>query len=244
MDCHLRLARVALLTLCAIAPAAAGGSEGAHQTAARRAMVEQTIVARGVADSLVLEALRRVPRHRFVPRSHRHLAYTDHALPIGDGQTISQPYIVALMTELLELRPGDRVLEVGTGSGYQAAVLAEITSEVYSIEIIAELAEGAARRLAALGYDTVNVRAGDGYRGWPEAAPFDRIILTAAPVHLPIPLVDQLRVGGILVAPLGEERQVLMRYRKDATGALVEEAVTRVRFVPMTGEAEIDPNAP
>jgi protein-L-isoaspartate(D-aspartate) O-methyltransferase len=201
-------------------------------------MVRTTIEARGITDSLVLAAMRAVPRHRFVPEAYRSRAYLDHPLPIGEGQTISQPYIVALMTELAELAPGDRVLEIGTGSGYQAAVLAEITGEVYSIEIVETLAARAARTLDALGYDAVRVRAGDGYRGWPEAAPFDAIIVTAAPDHVPGPLVEQLRIGGRLVLPVGDVEQELVRLVRLPSGEMAEERVLPVRFVPMTGEAE------
>jgi protein-L-isoaspartate(D-aspartate) O-methyltransferase len=201
-------------------------------------MVEETIVARGVRDSLALHALRTVPRHRFVPPAAQALAHGDHPLPIGEGQTISQPYIVAAMTELLELAPGEKVLEVGTGSGYQAAVLATITPRVYSIEIVESLARSAAERLRGLGYSTVQVRAGDGYQGWPEAAPFDAIIVTAAPDHVPAPLVEQLAPGGRLVIPVGESFQELKVIARALDGSLGERSVMPVRFVPMTGEAE------
>jgi protein-L-isoaspartate(D-aspartate) O-methyltransferase len=204
----------------------------------RERMVRDTIEARGVRDSLVLAAMRAVPRHLFVAPAERPLAYADHPLPIGADQTISQPYIVAAMTELLELRPGEKVLEIGTGSGYQAAVLAEITDQVYSIEIVESLAKEAASRLKQLGYDMVKVKAGDGYRGWPEAAPFDAIIVTAAPDHVPQPLVDQLAPGGRLVIPVGDEFQELKVIARDASGTLAERSVLPVRFVPMTGEAE------
>jgi protein-L-isoaspartate(D-aspartate) O-methyltransferase len=182
--------------------------------------------------------MRAVPRHRFVPEAWRRFAYSDQPLPIGEEQTISQPYIVALMTELLSLRPGDKVLEIGTGSGYQAAVLAEITDQVYSIEIIESLAESAAERLGQLGYDKVQVRAGDGYRGWPEEAPFDAIIVTAAPDHVPEPLLAELAPGGRLVIPVGSFFQELKRITRRADGTFREESVLPVRFVPMTGEAE------
>lgn len=222
-----------------------GGQAGAERSAsdepeasARDRMVHETIESRGVRDSLVLAAMRAVPRHLFVPPDERPLAYADHPLPIGAGQTISQPYIVAVMTELLDLRPGEKALEIGTGSGYQAAVLAEITDQVYSIEIVESLAKSAAARLKELGYHQVQVRAGDGYRGWPEAAPFDAIIVTAAPDHVPQPLVDQLAPGGRLVIPVGELFQELKVFHRDAGGALAERTVFPVRFVPMTGEAE------
>ena len=167
-------------------------------------MVKETIEARGVSSPGVLEAMRKVPRHRFVPKEYLDQAYEDHPLPIGYGQTISQPYIVAWMTELLDLQPGEKVLEIGTGSGYQAAVLAELEDiEVYSIEIVPELAESAMQRLKDLGYAGIRLKQGDGYYGWPEYAPFDAIIVTAAPDHLPSPLVKQLEQGGRIVIPIG-----------------------------------------
>ena len=241
-----------LLLACALAAAAACGAEerGESQAtgaaaldtpaerAARARMIEETIVARGVRDSLVLRAMHAVPRHLFVPPALRAEAYADHPLPIGEDQTISQPYIVALMTELLDLRPGEKVLEIGTGSGYQAAVLAAITPHVYSIEILPGLARSASERLARLGYTSVQVRAGDGYRGWPEAAPFDAIIVTAAPDHVPEPLIDELAPGGRLVIPVGDLYQDLMLITRDLDGHVNEKAVIPVRFVPMTGEAE------
>lgn len=166
-------------------------------------MVETQIRPRGVSDRAVLRAMERVPRHRFVPAEHRAQAYADHPLPIGHGQTISQPYIVALMTQLLQLGPEDRVLEVGTGCGYQAAVLAEIADEVYSLEIVPELVGQTERRLEKLGYDNVYLRHGDGYNGWPEFAPYDGIIVTAAAPDVPQPLIDQLADGGHMVIPVG-----------------------------------------
>ncbi len=199
-------------------------------------MVEKTIVARGVKNPDVLRAMRTVPRHLFVPEQYRDQAYADHPLPIGYGQTISQPYIVAWMTELLELKPGDKVLEIGTGSGYQAAVLAALGYvEVYSIEIIPELATQAAERLRRLGY-RVHVRQGDGYYGWPEAAPFDAIIVTAAPDHLPQPLVQQLKDGGRLVIPIGPPGgyQTLWKFVKEG-GELKAYNMGGVIFVPLTG---------
>ncbi len=168
-------------------------------------MVETQIRPRGITDPAVLRAMERVPRHRFVPPEFVHQAYADYPLPIGHGQTISQPYIVALMTQLLRLRPEDRVLEVGTGSGYQAAILAEIVHEVYTVEIIPALAEEAARRLQDLGYTNVYVRQGDGYEGWSEHAPYNAIIVTAAAVEVPPPLVEQLADGGRLVIPIGAQ---------------------------------------
>jgi protein-L-isoaspartate(D-aspartate) O-methyltransferase len=187
-------------------------------------------------DARALAALRAVPRHEFVPEAQREHAYEDRPLPIGHGQTISQPYIVAVMSEALELDENERVLEIGTGSGYQAAVLGELAREVYSIEIVAPLAERAKVDLARLGYDNVHVRQGDGYRGWPEQAPFDAIVVTAAPDHVPQALVDQLAVGGRLVIPVGRGVQELLRISRDEQG-VHEERLLGVRFVPMTGEA-------
>jgi protein-L-isoaspartate(D-aspartate) O-methyltransferase len=203
----------------------------------RQRMVREQIEARGVRSGPVLEALRKVPRHLFVPPGVRHLAYEDGPLPIGHQQTISQPYIVALMTEALQLKGGERVLEVGTGSGYQAAVLAELAAQVYSIEIIEPLGREAERRLRELGYDNVHVRIGDGYQGWPEHAPFDAIIVTAAPDHVPEPLVAQLKVGGRLVIPVGRDDQDLWLVRRTEEGSK-RRRLTPVRFVPMTGQAE------
>ncbi len=210
-------------------------------TAAREQMVREQIEARGIRDARVLAALRKVPRHLFVPPEEQREAYIDYPLPIGHEQTISQPYVVAYMTEALELTPRDRVLEIGTGSGYQAAILAELAAEVYSIEIVEPLAKEAEARLRRLGYSRVQVRAGDGYRGWPEAAPFDAIIVTAAPGHIPQPLVNQLREGGRMVLPLGRWDQELVRLRR-TPGGLLRENLLPVRFVPMTGEAEKPPN--
>ncbi len=205
----------------------------------RRAMVENTIVARDVTDPHVIEAMLATPRHRFVPDDYVDQAYADHPLPIGYGQTISQPFIVAWMTELLELQDGEKVLEIGTGSGYQAAVLAEIDLdlEIYSIEIVPELAEQAATRLETLDYEDVYIKQGDGYYGWPEHAPFDAIIVTAAPDHLPQPLADQLTADGRLVIPIGPPGgyQTLWRFTKE-NGELTAENLGGVAFVPLTGE--------
>jgi len=207
----------------------------------RTRMVETQIVARGVRDPRVLAAMRKVPRHLFVDPAQRAEAYEDHPLPIPGNQTISQPYIVALMTELLELEPPSRVLEIGTGSGYQSAVLAELADEVYTIEIVPELARLAASRLKELGYDNVTVKEGDGYRGWPEHAPFHAVIVTAAPERIPQPLLDQLAPGGIMVIPVGGFFQELKVFRKSADGKITEKDILPVRFVPMTGEVEKTP---
>ena len=202
----------------------------------REKMVKSQIEGRGVVDQRVLAVLRKVPRHRFVPSHLRERAYDDSALPIGEGQTISQPYIVGIMTELLGLEGDERVLEIGTGSGYQAAVLAELVKHVYTIEILEPLATQAERRLKEMGYTNVTVRCADGYQGWPEVAPFDAIIVTAAPEKVPQPLVDQLRVGGRMAIPVGRFDQDLMLLVKEADGVR-EEQVIPVRFVPMTGKA-------
>ena len=193
-----------------------------------------------VTDPAVLQAMRTVPRHEFIPESLAAMAYEDRPLPIGQGQTISQPYVVASMTEALQPEPDDIVLEVGTGSGYQAAVLAEIVEEVYSIEIVPELGRKAARILDKLGYTNVHTRIGDGYKGWPEHAPFDGIIVTAAPDHVPQPLVDQLKIGGRMVIPVGPRGRVqeLKLLEKQEDGSVRTTTLDLVRFVPMTGEAE------
>ena len=200
-------------------------------------MVHEQLVGRDIRDPRVLAAMREVPRHEFVPESERGRAYDDHPLPIGHRQTISQPYIVAAMTERLELTGDQRVLEIGTGSGYQTAVLARLAKEVYSIEIIEELAERASADLSRLGYHNVTLRSGDGYRGWPEHAPFDAIIVTAAPDHVPQPLIDQLAVGGRMVVPVGKWSQELVLLRRTPDG-VERKRFMHVRFVPMTGQAQ------
>jgi protein-L-isoaspartate(D-aspartate) O-methyltransferase len=198
-------------------------------------MVSQQIEARGIRDRAVLEAMRATPRHLFVPAEQRQSSYEDHPLPIGHGQTISQPYIVAFMSELLGVKPGDRVLEIGTGSGYQAAVLSPLAAEVYSIEVVRELAESSGALLKSLGYKNVTVRFGDGYKGWLEKAPFDRIILTAAPPAIPQALIAQLKPGGRLVAPEGRTllEQELVLLEKSGEGRVQRRSVLPVRFVPM-----------
>lgn len=203
-------------------------------------MVDDQIRARGIREPRVLEVMRKVPRHEFVPAGQAANAYDDNPLPIGLGQTISQPYIVAYMTEQLQVTPRSKVLEIGTGSGYQAAVLGELAKEVYTIEIVADLARRSKETLDRLGYRNIHVRAGDGYRGWPEQAPFDRIIVTAAPDHVPQPLVDQLAVGGRLVIPVGDHYQQMLILTKTPRG-VVEEKTIDVVFVPMTGEAQARP---
>lgn len=203
----------------------------------RLLMVDQQLRARGIADSRVLEALETVPRHHFVPSNLESRAYDDGPLPIGYDQTISQPYVVAYMTEALALRGDSKVLEIGTGSGYQAAILGEIAREVFTIEIVPELATQARVLLTELGYANIKVRTGDGYRGWPDEAPFDAIVVTAAPDHIPPTLVDQLAVGARLVIPVGRLQQEMTIVTKAADGAVTETTLP-VRFVPMTGEAQ------
>ncbi len=204
----------------------------------RRQMVSRQIEARDVRDPRVLRAMRNVPRHLFVPESQRRHAYEDRPLPIGHRQTISQPYIVALMTELAAVKPDDRVLEIGTGSGYQAAVLAEMGVRVFSIEIVEPLAKRAKKTIDALGYGKrVEVRHGDGYAGWPAHAPFDAVVVTAAPPKIPEPLKQQLKVGGRLVIPVGDYFQKLVVVTRTETG-FRKRSVAPVRFVPMTGKAQ------
>ena len=240
----MRARLIAVLILCAATTFAVPDDDRADE---RRRMVE-TIeaytrlpgsgLAGGAMDARVIDALRTVPRHAFVPEAVSHLAYADSPLPIGLGQTISQPYIVALMTHLLRVKPGDRVLEIGTGSGYQAAVLARLAREVYSVEIVDELGRRAARSLSRLAYANVATRIGDGYQGWEEHAPYDGIMVTAAPDHIPPALVAQLRPGGRLVIPVGANRQDLMVVAKAADGTTTSTTVIPVRFVPLVREAK------
>jgi protein-L-isoaspartate(D-aspartate) O-methyltransferase len=230
----LTAAALALAAACDVTRAAP--PDEAALTAARERMVREQVEAREVRDPRVLAAMRKVPRHAFVEPGDLARAYDDRPLSIGHGQTISQPYIVAAMSELGEIGPAERVLEVGTGSGYQAAVLAELAAEVYSIEIVEPLARRAAEVLGRLGYTRVRLRTGDGFRGWPEAAPFDAILVTAAPARVPPPLLEQLAPGGKLVIPVGEGWQELEVHTKTAKGIEVRK-VFPVRFVPMTGEA-------
>jgi protein-L-isoaspartate(D-aspartate) O-methyltransferase len=198
----------------------------------RAMMVQEQLRSRDIRDPAVLDAMTRVPRHRFVPSEYERMAYADHPLPIGFNQTISQPYIVGYMTEAARVSAGDKVLEVGTGSGYQAAILAELAREVYTIEIIPELAEGARTVLRDLGYTNVEVRTGDGYAGWKEQAPFDAIVVTAAPDHVPQALVDQLAVNGRMIIPVGKGEQQMRVISRTAAG-VTEEITLPVRFVPL-----------
>ena len=242
----MRAGAVILIVACAVMPDAEGQDRYA---APRKAMVD-TIVAltretaaetgRASLDSRVLTAMNKVPRHRFVPADQEPNAYANRPLPIGNGQTISQPFIVALMTDMLGLKATDRVLEIGTGCGYQAAVLAELAREVYTIEIVAPLAREAAARFAELGYRNVNARSGDGYRGWPAHAPFDAIIVTAAAPEVPPALIEQLKPGGKLVIPVGAQwsGQELRIIEKDQHGKTATRTVLAVRFVPLTREKE------
>ena len=219
-------------------------AQDAYEPQRKRMMEEIAALARDTRAEIgrpafsgrVMDAVAKVPRHEFVPASQRANAYANRPLPIGQGQTISQPYIVALMTELMDVKPGDRVLEVGTGSGYQAAVLGELAGAVYTVEIVEALGHEAAERLKRLGYRNVTARIGDGYQGWPEQAPFDSIMVTAAPLKVPQPLIDQLRPGGRLVVPVGGQsaNQSLLLIEKQADGTVTQRSVLAVRFVPLT----------
>ena len=239
MDKLLRLVLFLSLLVCLLLATGASPANEDPYPKKRQRMVEKDIRARGVKDLKVLEAMGKIPRHLFVEESYRSKAYADHPLPIGEGQTISQPYIVALMTEAVKLKPSDRVLEIGTGSGYQAAVLAEIVAEVFTIEIKKSLAESAAQRLKDMGYKNVKVKYGDGYFGWEESAPFDAILITAAPNHIPPSLIKQLKEGGRLIVPLGSityYQQLTLATKSQ--GELNLEQMGHVSFVPMIGEAE------
>lgn len=208
----------------------------------RERMVEQRIATAGVTDTRVLDSIRRTPRHKFVPKNERHRAYFDMALPIGNSQTISSPFIVASMTESLQPKSTDKVLEIGTGSGYQAAVLSPLVKHVYTIEIVRELGERAAETLASLDYGNVSTRIGDGFLGWPDAAPFDKIIVTCSPESIPTPLVEQLREGGVMIIPVGQRYQQTLYRLVKTEGKLKREALQPTLFVPMTGEAEDNRN--
>ncbi len=245
--------RVAAIFSCGLLAAVIVGCQPANQdqhagqavagapdpyAAGRARMVAEQLKSRDITDARVLAVMGRIPRHLFVPEASRDRAYSDGPLPIGYDQTISQPYIVALMTELARPQPAARALDIGTGSGYQAAVLAELVREVYSIEILCPLADQARARLAALGYTNITVRCGDGYRGWVEHAPFDVIILAAAPDHIPRPLIEQLAPGGRLVLPVGGNDQELVVVEKQLDGTIRQRGVLPVIFVPMTGESQ------
>ena len=227
-------AAIVALLACAADGTERQGSD-ARRDAERRRMVDEQLKARDIRDPRVLEAMLTVPRHLFVPEPQRANAYIDSPLPIGHDQTISQPYIVAFMTQALDVRPDHRVLEIGTGSGYQAAVLSKLAKVVYTIEIVTPLADRAREALARLGFRNIEVRTGNGYLGWPEQAPFDRIMVTAAPEEVPPALVDQLTVGGIMAIPVGSGIQELRVLRRTATG-LDTLRTLPVRFVPMTGK--------
>jgi protein-L-isoaspartate(D-aspartate) O-methyltransferase len=224
-----------LLASCTDAKPPAASSDLTNE---RQTMVETQIAARGITDPATLEAMRNVPRHEFLPLRLREEAYMDYPLPIGHGQTISQPYIVAFMTEAIRPQPGEKILEIGAGSGYQAAVLAAAGANVYTVEIVGPLAEMARQTLARLGYDKARVLQADGFRGWPEHAPYDAIVVTCAPDRIPPALVEQLRDGGRMIIPVGrglEQELVLLRKEGDR---VVTQSVLPVRFVPMTGEAQ------
>ena len=226
---------IALVIPTAMCSSSQADQDGGDRMPDRRRMVAEQIRGRDIRDERVLRAMEHVPRHRFVPAGVAHEAYADHPLSIGHGQTISQPYIVAFMTEALDVRPEHRVLEIGTGSGYQAAVLGELAAQVYTMEIVEPLAESASRTLAELGYKNVHVRAGNGYAGWPEEAPFDRIMVTAAPEEIPPALVEQLKIGAIMAIPVGGGVQELRVLRRTQDGTETLKTLP-VRFVPMTGK--------
>jgi protein-L-isoaspartate(D-aspartate) O-methyltransferase len=227
------------LIIAALAQAACGQKAApvGDFSTERQRMVQQQLMTRGIHKERVLAAMAKVPREEFVPPTLRGESYEDGPLPIGHGQTISQPYIVAFMTEQMRPKPNDRVLEIGTGSGYQAAILAELVADVYTIEIVEPLAKTAEATLQRLGYKNVHVRAGDGYKGWPEHAPFDAITVTCAPDHVPQPLIDQLKEGGCMIIPVGGFGNQELYLLEKKNGELRRRAVLPVRFVPMTGEA-------
>lgn len=226
-----------IVSLVVLSACSLSGPEDDRMEKQRFLMVEQQIRSRGVGDERVLQAMEKVKRHLFIPENNRDLAYQDFPVSIGFGQTISQPYIVAYMTEVLGLKSGEKVLEIGTGSGYQAAILAELVGAVYTIEIIPELAAQARKTISELGYTNVHVRQGDGFKGWPEAAPFDAIMVTAAPDTLPEKLVEQLRIGGRMVIPVGSFYQELYLITRTARG-FDQRALLPVRFVPMVRDHE------
>lgn len=229
---------VILLIICAIICCASKVVAKENNFAKlRHRMVDQQLTPRGISDKLVISAMLKVPRHEFVPKNFIEYAYRDSALPIEENQTISQPYIVALMTQLLDLKGQEKVLEIGTGSGYQSAVLAEIAKEVYTIEILKPLADSAKRRLENMGYKNIKVLCGDGYLGWPQFAPFDAIMVTAAATQIPQPLIGQLKIGGRLVIPLGNIEQQLFLVIKEKD-AIVKKRIIPVIFVPMTGKIQ------
>lgn len=238
------------LAICGLSSPRASGQPRTAWDPARERMVQTAVIDAGITNPRVIEAMRTTPRHEFVPAASRRLAYEDMALPIGDQQTISAPYIVAFMTEAIDPQPTDRVLEIGTGSGYQAAVLSGLAQEVYTIEIVETLGRTAERTLAALGYANVHVRIGDGFQGWPDQAPFDKIIVTCSPESVPTPLVDQLKEGGLMIIPVGARYQQVLYLMHKRDGQLESSARQSTLFVPMTGAAEEarkvqpDPRAP
>jgi protein-L-isoaspartate(D-aspartate) O-methyltransferase len=231
-----RLEHTALCLLVALASCKPNAAPARDFAVERERMVKEQVVMRGVTDARVVAAMRKVPRDAFVPWPLRTLSYTDRPLPIGHDQTISQPFIVALMTDKLQLKTTDRVLEIGTGSGYQAAILAELAVEVYTIEIVEPLGKSAAATLQRLGYKNVQVKIGDGYKGWPEHAPFDAVIVTCAPEQVPRPLVEQTKEGGRIIIPVGSRSDQKLYLMEKKDGRLKQEAILPVFFVPMTGE--------
>lgn len=246
MSCTFRRAVVFALVVMSWLPLAADAQYRSPLTEARRQMVEVVVKGAGVKDPRVLQAMLNTPRHEFVALQYRNQAYFDMALPIGEGQTISSPFIVAFMTESLDPQPTDKVLEIGTGSGYQAAVLSPLVKHVYSIEIVESLGRRAARTLQRLNYRNVTTKVGDGFLGWQEHAPFDKIIVTCAPEKIPLPLIEQLKEGGLMVIPVGDRYQQVLYLMRKRDGKMETESLRPTLFVPMTGEAErhpINPNA-